>query len=165
MFHSIPTRLDDQTRFALVLSRPDKVWVIPIASGMLEYPRVESDPHNLAAFNLTLIARKTPDSETQWTSLAMSYLALIGHGGETSDARVSCVKPECSIQISEHQSPMAVISWTLTSAPTLNSRGWRMYRGKFIRRISRRGGPHNAKVPHSIAFCAIEWGQDAAEIV
>ena len=24
-------------------------------------------------------------------------------------------------------------------------------------------GPNNLRVPHSIAFCAIDWGQDAAE--
>jgi hypothetical protein len=25
------------------------------------------------------------------------------------------------------------------------------------------GGPHNQRVPHSIAFCAIEWGCNAAD--
>jgi hypothetical protein len=118
LFRSIPTQLDDRTRFSVVFtSRPREIWVVPIASGMLEYPRVESDPHNLASFNALLAVQKAPTTEPEWISVSQSYLALIGHEAGLAP-RVSCAARECSVEISEQPSADALILWTLVFSTT-----------------------------------------------
>lgn len=114
-FRSVPTRLDDQTKFAVVFSSGShEIWVLPIASGMVEYPHVESDPHNLAAFNALLAVQKMPSTEPEWVSLARSYLALIGHEKAVLSPKVSGVGGECTVELSEQQSPESLIQWTLS---------------------------------------------------
>ena len=114
-FRSVPTRLDDQTIFSVAFT-PDSrgLWILPIASGMVEYPRDETDPHNLAAFNALLAVQKVPSTEPEWFSLARSYLALIGHEKAALSPKVSCARGECSVELSEQQSPESLIQWTLS---------------------------------------------------
>jgi hypothetical protein len=114
LFRSIPTRLDDHTQFTLVfVSHTQQLWVIPIESGMLEYPHIESDPHNLAAFNRIISSDRTPQSEMEWESLSMSYLAVIGHDSQPSKVKVSCEKEQCFIEISDRLSAKAEWNWRL----------------------------------------------------
>lgn len=115
LFRSVPTRLDDQTNFSVVFtSSPHEIWVLPIASGMVEYPRVESDPHNLAAFNALLAGQTVPTTDPEWISLARSYLAIIGHEKAMVLPQVSCTGGECTVELSEQQSPQVLIQWALS---------------------------------------------------
>jgi hypothetical protein len=112
-FRSVPRRLDDETKFAVVFTSRE-IWVLPIASGMVEYPRVESDPHNLAAFNALLAVQKVPSSAPEWISLAHSYLALIGHEKTALSPKVSGTGGEYTVELTEPQSPDSLIQWTLS---------------------------------------------------
>jgi hypothetical protein len=119
LFRSIPTRLDDQTSFSVIfISGSHEIWVLPITSGMLEYPSVESDPHNLAAFNALIAAQAAPVADPEWISLSRSYLAMIGHRKANLSPKVSCKGEQCTVELSEQQSPESFILWTLTFEKT-----------------------------------------------
>jgi len=56
-----------------------QIWVIPTASGMLEAPNLESDPHNIAAFNALLRSLpKPPSGLVEWNAVGKLYMALLG---------------------------------------------------------------------------------------
>ena len=109
-FRSISTELDDVTIFTLIADHRHRLWLIPISRGMLEYPSVTSDPHNLAAFNALLQdARKAPKSADEWAELALCYLALVGHPAYNSPshpdysvtATKECSGPGCEVNVTE----------------------------------------------------------------
>jgi hypothetical protein len=57
--------LDNYRTFAVIQgSATSRVWVIPIEFGMVMYPHVEGNPHNIAAFNdlLRAASRKLDES-------------------------------------------------------------------------------------------------------
>ena len=63
----------------LTTDRDPHLWIIPVATGMVEYPCLPNDIHNIAAFN-ALLAENSLSSPTPETYLALAvfYLNLIG---------------------------------------------------------------------------------------
>jgi hypothetical protein len=82
-FKMISTRTDDFASFSVIrVPRVAQIWVIPTESGMLEVPNVESDPHNLAAFNALLRSLpKPPTGPVEWSAVGKQYMVLVGHTG------------------------------------------------------------------------------------
>ncbi len=80
-FQKVSAQSDEATSFSVIKVRGSSyVWVIPTETGMLEIPRVESDPHNLAAFNALLgTLAKGPSSSADWNAVGKLYLLLLGH--------------------------------------------------------------------------------------
>ena len=123
-FRRISTATDVATAFTVVkVAGEQSFWIIPTASGMLRVSGVESDPHNLAAFNALLRSIPKPPSRTaDWEALARLYLAVVGHevafplkteGGVSA----ACgTQNECSLSFAD-RAPQAARSywkWTVT---------------------------------------------------
>ncbi len=82
-FRKISAQTDDVTAFSVMeVAGIGQIWVIPTESGMLEVPNVESDPHNLAAFNALLRSLpKQPSGLVEWSAVGKLYMTLVGHTG------------------------------------------------------------------------------------
>jgi hypothetical protein len=99
------------------------LWIIPTATGMLRVAGVESDPHNIAAFNALLRSMPKPTSSTtDWEALARLYLAVVGHAEvfplkTEGGAPATCgAQGECSLSFAD-RAPQAAHSywkWTVT---------------------------------------------------
>jgi hypothetical protein len=78
-FDKISAQVDDFLTFsAMKIAGMEHIWVIPTVRGMLQYPRLESDPHNIAAFNTLLHSiPKAPASATEWVEIGKLYMAIL----------------------------------------------------------------------------------------
>jgi hypothetical protein len=71
--------LDDYRTFTLIQgSTASRVWVIPIEFGMVMYPYIEGNPHNIAAFNDLLRAASRKPDESLLPELGNLYQFLLG---------------------------------------------------------------------------------------
>lgn len=80
--------LDDYSKLTLLINRETgRQYLIPVQNhGMVGYPNVEDDPHNIAIFNGLMAAESIhPESVTDWLRLALLYLNLIGERHQISD--------------------------------------------------------------------------------
>jgi hypothetical protein len=80
--------LDDYSKLTLLINRETgQQYLIPIQNhGMVGYPRVEDDPHNIAIFNGLAAAESVhPETAMDWVQLALLYLNLIGERHQISD--------------------------------------------------------------------------------
>jgi hypothetical protein len=80
--------LDDYSKLTLLVNRETgQPYLIPVQNrGMVGYPHVEDDPHNIAIFNGLLAAESIhPESAIDWLRLALLYLNLIGERHQISD--------------------------------------------------------------------------------
>jgi hypothetical protein len=80
--------LDDYSELTLLVSRDNgQQYLIPIQNhSMVQYPKVEDDPHNIAIFNALAAAESMhPESATDWVLLALLYLNLVGERHQISD--------------------------------------------------------------------------------
>jgi hypothetical protein len=123
-FRKISTQTDDATAFS-VMEVPGiaQIWVIPTESGMLEAPNVDSDPHNLAAFNALLRSLPKPlTSSVEWRAVGKLYMALVGHAGAVAIEPLSgepspCGSDgECTLAFADRtpRAKEAYTKWTLT---------------------------------------------------
>ncbi len=83
-FRKVTSEADDFTEFSVLkVAGSPYLWVIPNYQGMVAPARVESDPHNVAAFNALLrsVTRK-PSSPAEWLALGKLYMTLIVGEGE-----------------------------------------------------------------------------------
>jgi hypothetical protein len=123
-FQKVSAQTDDATAFSVMrVAGNAYIWVIPTESGMLEAPNVESDPHNLAAFNALLgILAKAPSSLVEWNSVGKLYMVLIGHKGvvpmkSEQDSNNPCdSNGECALEFADgsHVANGPYTKWTLT---------------------------------------------------
>jgi hypothetical protein len=123
-FEKASAQTDDNTSFS-VMKVPGivQIWIIPTGSGMLKPPDVDSDPHNLAAFNALLryLPKRKP-SETDWTAVGRLYMAMVGHSTVISLCSVEGPSNPCSvggdcIVVFSDRTPQAkegYVKWTLT---------------------------------------------------
>lgn len=143
LMRRISAQVDDGDSIALLSLRSEpRMWVIPISSGMLEYPNVPNDSHNRAAFNALLaengLRARSPET---WTSLAILYLNMTGNEVHVRDWKahgqtiqglisspvffrkkslhpeVTCEGDECNVTISDTQATSVtqkVTIWELT---------------------------------------------------
>jgi hypothetical protein len=80
--------LDDYSELTLLVNRESgQLHLIPIQNhSMVEYPKVEDDPHNIAIFNTLMGAEAMhPASATDWLQSALLYLNLIGERHQIAD--------------------------------------------------------------------------------
>lgn len=123
-FRTISAQTDDATAFSVMeVAGVTQIWVIPTESGMLEVPNVESDPHNLAAFNALLRSLPKPPSDpVEWNEVGKLYMTLLGHTRAvpiepSSGQPGSCsADGECTVVLSD-RTPKAkepYTTWTLT---------------------------------------------------
>jgi hypothetical protein len=80
--------LDEYSKLTLLINRETgQQYLIPVQNrGMVGYPRVEDDPHNIAIFNGLVAAESVhPESARDWLRLALLYLNLIGERHQMSD--------------------------------------------------------------------------------
>jgi hypothetical protein len=123
-FRKISAHTDDATAFSVMkVAGIPQIWVIPTESGMLEAPNVETDPHNLAAFNALLRSLpKHPSKPADWSAVGELYMVLLGHtrvvGIEPQPGRPSPCSTDdgCTLEFAE-RSPQAkepYTKWTLT---------------------------------------------------
>jgi hypothetical protein len=123
-FRRISATDHDATAFTVVkLAGEESLWIIPTVSGMLRVSGVESDPHNLAAFNAVLRSMpRAPSSTADWDALARLYLTVVGHAEvfpvkDHDGALAACgAQRECSLSFSDRE-PQATRSywkWTVT---------------------------------------------------
>jgi hypothetical protein len=71
--------LDNYRTFAVIQgSTTSRVWVIPIEFGMVLYPHVEGNPHNIAAFNDLLRAASSKPNESMLLELGNLYQFVLG---------------------------------------------------------------------------------------
>ncbi len=110
-FRRVSPQLDDYPSFTLV-SLPNKLWVIPVSQGMLEYRHLEDGARNRSIFNFVLRSSPVrPSSDRQWISLAQSYIALFGHLKNESATttriseqfpdQVTCANSRCTVRLLE----------------------------------------------------------------
>jgi hypothetical protein len=85
----------------------EHIWIIPTQIGMLEVPHLESDPHNLAAFNALLkIIPKGRLNATGWLEIGKLYMAILGYKEvvpirtESGDSNPCSSCNECSLSFS-----------------------------------------------------------------
>ena len=123
-FRKISSRTDDATAFSVMkVAGNPQIWVIPTESGMLELPNVDSDPHNLAAFNALLGSLpKQPSGQVEWNAFGQLYMVLLGHTGAVAiepqpPQRSPCsTEGECTLAFAD-RAPHAkepFTRWTLT---------------------------------------------------
>ena len=97
-----------------------QIWVIPTESGMLEVPNVESDPHNLAAFNALLSSLpKAPSGSAEWNAVGKLYMTLVGHTGAVPiESQPTPCTPdgECTLTFADRvpHVKQPYTKWTLT---------------------------------------------------
>jgi hypothetical protein len=124
-FRKISARTDDATAFSVMeVTGVTQIWVIPTESGMLEVPNVESDPHNLAAFNALLRSLpKPPSGPIEWNAVGKLYMALLGHAGAVPIEPLPGRQPdscsadgECTVALSDRapHPKEPYTKWTLT---------------------------------------------------
>lgn len=71
--------LDNYRTFTVIHgSATSRVWVIPIEFGMIRYPYVEGNPHNIAAFNDLLRAASRKPDESMLLELGNLYQFVLG---------------------------------------------------------------------------------------
>jgi hypothetical protein len=71
--------LDNYRTFTVIQgSATSRVWIIPIEFGMVMYPDVEGNPHNIAAFNDLLRAASRKPDESLLLELGNLYQFLLG---------------------------------------------------------------------------------------
>jgi hypothetical protein len=71
--------LDNYRTFTVIQgSATSRVWVIPIEFGMILYPHVEGNPHNIAAFNDLLCAASRKPDESMLLELGNLYQFVLG---------------------------------------------------------------------------------------
>jgi hypothetical protein len=71
--------LDDYRTFTVIqASTTFPVWIIPIESGMVMYPHVEGNPHNIAAFNDLLRCSSRKADENMLFELGDLYQFVLG---------------------------------------------------------------------------------------
>jgi hypothetical protein len=121
--------LDDYSELTLIVSSVGREkYLVPIANhGMVGYPNVFDDPHNIAIFN-SLISKEAihPKVAVNWFQLSLLYLNLIGEREQIADwedfsrrshagmltllpklrnleivPRVACENKKCDVQIFE----------------------------------------------------------------
>jgi hypothetical protein len=123
-FRKISAQTDDATAFSVMeVAGVTQIWVIPTESGMLEAPNVESDPHNLAAFNALLRSLpKPPSGPVEWNAVGKLYMTLLGHTGAVlieplpGEPGTCSADGECTVAFSD-RTPHAkepYTKWTLT---------------------------------------------------
>jgi hypothetical protein len=124
-FRKVTTQTDDGMAFS-VLRVPgmEHIWVIPTDTGMLEVPHSESDPHNLAAFNMLLRLHKGPVDAAGWLDIGKLYMAILGHQDALPmkaehSAGGYCAEDECSVSFSDRPVVKSepYNEWTLDFAP------------------------------------------------
>ncbi|MGD0911331.1 MAG: hypothetical protein ABR928_05510 [Terracidiphilus sp.] len=123
-FRKISAQSDDATAFSVIeVAGVTQIWVIPTESGMLEVQNVESDPHNLAAFNALLRSLpKPPSGPVEWKAVGKLYMALLGHTGAVlieppPGQPGSCnSEGECTVAFSDRipHAKEPYTKWTLT---------------------------------------------------
>jgi hypothetical protein len=123
-FRRLSAATEEATAFTVLKAAgAQTLWIIPTASGMLRVSGVESDPHNIAAFNALLRSMPKPASSTaDWEALARLYLAVVGHAEvfplkTEGGASATCgAQGECSLSFAD-RAPQAARSywkWTVT---------------------------------------------------
>jgi hypothetical protein len=77
--HKVTVQTDDFTAFSVTkVAGSSYLWVIPTAAGMLAAPHIESDPHDLAAFNALLRSfSKKPSTLDDWYDIGKLYMSLV----------------------------------------------------------------------------------------
>jgi hypothetical protein len=122
-FHKITAQSDDQTAFSVVkIPGLQCVWVIPTGAGMLEVAHMESDPHNIAAFNALLRLHQGPIDAAGWLDAGKLYMALLGQNKaipiqrEGDEIQRCDSTNECSVSFSDRSiiTGEAYNKWTLT---------------------------------------------------
>ncbi len=78
-FRNISAGTDDLTMFSVMnVSGSPYLWVVPNYNGMTAPGHVESDPHNIAAFNALLRSLpKKPSNSDDWRELGLLYMAFV----------------------------------------------------------------------------------------
>ena len=128
-FQKVSAQSDEATAFSVIkVSGSSHIWVIPTETGMLEVPHVESDPHNIAAFNALLgTLAKGPSSSADWNAVGKLYMVLLGHkAAEPTKPEPGSSGPcdpdgECTLAFADglHGPKEPYTKWTLTlTAPT-----------------------------------------------
>lgn len=123
-FRRLSAATEEATAFTVLKAAgAQTVWIIPTASGMLRVSGVESDPHNIAAFNALLRSMPKPMSSTaDWEALARLYLAVVGHAEvfplkAEGGAPATCgAQGECSLSFADRapQGARSYWKWTVT---------------------------------------------------
>lgn len=123
-FRKVSAQSDENTAFSVVQTAGSTyLWIIPTASGMLEERNVESDPHNIAAFNSLLRSlRKSPTNSVEWWAIGKAYMALVGQTAAVAieslpgDSGSCNVDHECTLAFADRPTHLkeTYVRWTLT---------------------------------------------------
>jgi hypothetical protein len=123
-FQKATAQTDDASAFsAMKVIGTTHIWIIPTAEGMLETPHVESDPHNLAAFNSLLQSlAKSPSKTEDWNAIGKLYMALVGHPevisieAESGNPNPCNLEGDCLIAFADRRPRVnePYTKWTLT---------------------------------------------------
>ena len=135
-FQKVSAQSDEATAFSVIkVSGSSYIWVLPTETGMLEVRHVESDPHNLAAFNALLgTLAKGPSSLADWNAVGKLYMVLLGHKGaapmkpEPGSSGPCDPDGECTLAFADglHGPKEPYTKWTLTLSAPNRSRPCRL---------------------------------------
>jgi hypothetical protein len=123
-FRRVTAQTDDETAFSVLkIEGMEQIWVIPTETGMLGVPHADSDPHNIAAFNVLLRLHKGPVDAAGWLEAGKLYMAILGYmealpiKAEPGSAE-PCSSDGCSVAFSDRPVVMseAYNKWTLAFA-------------------------------------------------
>ncbi len=123
-FRKVTAQTDDETAFSILkVQGREQIWIIPTEMGMLEVPHADSDPHNVAAFNVLLQLHKGPIDAAGWIEAGKLYMAILGHKeallmkADSGNAD-ACSDNGCSVAFSDRPvvAGEAYNKWTLAFA-------------------------------------------------
>jgi hypothetical protein len=122
--HKVTAQTDDYTAFSVMrVAGNSHLWVIPTAVGMLAAPHVESDPHDIAAFNALLQSfSKNPSTADDWFGVGKLYMSLVIGSKDaiplTHDEAKGgiCSNGECVIKFTDRvlSNNEPYVKWTMT---------------------------------------------------
>lgn len=78
--HMISQKVDTGADVTLLaVSREPRLWVVPVSSGMIQYPNLSDEIHNKAAFNALIAENEILSlNPERWLSLALYYMNMVG---------------------------------------------------------------------------------------
>jgi hypothetical protein len=136
-----------------------QIWVIPISSGsqVIEIPNlapeVDTDPHNIAAFNALLSScLRPPRDASGWNSIGNLYMTLVGDAGVVpiedppGQSKACNLGVECALSFKypgtdANQTERLYSTWTLTFNPGDGSRPTKLTKVGWLRSFRYAGDP------------------------